>query len=256
MALRSRDLRLLPLVVVSAVILSCGATVPRPGPADSESSALAIALKMNEKLGPLSLETITPEIVLFIRLEEGEDLRDLTDKRILIPSSFVVDEYAYLLNMTAGTYVAVAAIYSEESEPLEVPVGSAKIGGGTVSFNLDLFGGTEVHRNYFSKDMIAETMTKVKPGCIAFMGSFEADQSFRFGEADDAQVHILRILEGGDVDRTGFWQDITSESSAHRLAASKIRRTREAEIDFCKKAKKHLAESGWIPMVDRLMVGL
>ena len=101
--------------------------------------------------------------------------------------------------------------------------------------------------------MVAETMTTVAPASFAFMGSFSADQSFRFGEADDVQVHFLKVLEGEDVDRTGFWKDITSEGLALRLTPREIGRGGKAKTQFCKKAKDHLKGTAWVPMIDRLM---
>lgn len=244
---------LLSLLLASPLVLSCASTIRPPGPADSRAAGLGIGLEMKRKLGPITTERNLPGVVLFVRLEEGEDLDDLTSKETLIPSTLVDGEHAYLLNVKPGTYVAVAAIYTEDNEPLNVPVASAQVSSNvSVGFSMDLFGGQTTYRNYFSREMITQTQTTVAPGTMAFMGHYVAIQSFRFGEAEDVQKHFLHVLEGADVDRTGFFDDLASSGFAHRLSASKVEKDSRATVKFCKQAKKHLKKTPWVPMIDRL----
>ena len=146
-------------------------------------------------------------------------------------------------------------------------LGSAHVGSHvTVTFRLELSDGMVVHRNYFSREMIEESATNVAAGSFAFMGDFEADQSFRFGEADELQVHFLHVLEGEGVDRTELLADISGDGRAHRLSPRKregpawqqaVGRTdeedREAELAFCQQAKEALKGTAWARMIDALM---
>jgi hypothetical protein len=211
---------------------------------------------MTEKMGPLSIGTTRPEMVLFVRLDEGEDLDNLTEKRALIPSSRIAGDYAVLLNASPGTYVAVAALYGEDVEGVEVPVASTNVGPHvTATFSLEMFAGEVVHRNYFSREMIAATMTRVDPASFAFMGSYRADQSFRFGDADDLQRHFLRVIEGEDVDRSGFFSDLTSSDWAKRLTLTEVRRDAMVVAAFAEQAMDDLKGSGWVPMLEALRTG-
>jgi hypothetical protein len=253
MKARMSHLRFYLIAALSGILLSCAASIPPPGPIDSESSGLCIALKMREMLGPIPTSTKTPEVVLFMRLEEHESPGAVTEKEILFPSTFIDGEYAYLLNVTAGQYVAVAAIYGKDAEPIQIPVVSANVGSNTtIGYSLNLGGGEVIYRNYFSRDLIAASLTEVGPASFAFMGRYVADQSIRFGKADDCQKHILHLLEGEDADREGFFEDIFSNDWARRLSPHEVKRDREATIDFCKKARKHLEGTPWVTMIDRL----
>jgi len=101
----------LPLGLFSALLVACESAAPQPEPIDPESAGLGIALAMTETLGPLRKDTVQPEIVLFVRLEPGDELERLSEARVLIPSTFVRGDYAYLLNAIPGRYVAVAALH-------------------------------------------------------------------------------------------------------------------------------------------------
>ena len=184
-----RPLGKLPIFLFSALLVACESARPQPQrlpePIDAETAGLGISLSLTETLGSLTKDTLQPDLLLFVRLEDGEEVKDLSKKLVLIPSTFVRGDYAYLLNASPGKYAAVAAIYGEDLEPIVVKLGSVNVGSHvTLSFSLALFGGKVVHRNYFSQAMIAKSMTTVEAGSFAFMGSYAADPSFRFGDAD------------------------------------------------------------------------
>ena len=261
----------LPVFLFSALLVACESAQPQrqrlPEPIDAESAALGISVCMTETLGLLSKDTIEPDIVLFVRLEDGEELKDLSKKRVLIPSTFVRGDYAYLLNASPGKYVAVAALYGEDLGPTTVKLGTAKVGSHvTVTFHLELSSGKVVHRNYFSREMIEASTTTVAAGSFAFLGNFEADQAFRFGEADELQVHFLHVLEGEGVDRKELLADISSEGRAHRLSPRRregpawqsavsggAEKDRDAELAFCRQAKQALKGTAWVQRIDESM---
>jgi hypothetical protein len=259
MQVKPRPAWVLPFLLMP-LLLSCSATVPPPAPVDAESSAIGMALKIRE--GPLRLTAKTPEVVLFVRLEESEDLENLKSKDELIPSNYVRDEYAYLLNVEAGRYLAVAAVYGEDVEPFaspELSTGtSANLGGGFgagvgVSYTLDIGGGEDIYRNYFSKELIAQTLTIVQPGSFAFMGRFVTDQSMSFGDGDEVQIHFLSVLEGPAAQRSSLVKNIFSSEKQHQLTPHESQRDKESMVKFCKKAKEHLKGTPWAQMVDRML---
>ena len=260
-----RLLRELPVFLFSAGLVACESSRPQPHwpePIDAQSAGLGVSLCMTETLGSLRKDTIQPDLVLFVRLEDGEEVQDLTKERVLIPSTFVRAGYAYLLNASPGKYAAVAAVYGEDVEPIFVKLGSVNVGSHvTMRFGLELFGDKIVHRNYFSQAMIAKSVTTVAAGSFAFLGSFAADQSFRFGDADELQMHFMRAVEGEGVERSGLLQDISSAGRAHLLTpsgphwqafADTTESDRKARKAFCKEAKQCLQGTTWVPMLDNL----
>jgi len=240
--------RLLVSGLIAAVLLTslaaCSTAPPPPGPIDDESSAIGISLKMRE--GPIHLTSKTPDVVLFVRLEEGESVDDVLSKEVLIPSTLVDGEQAYLLNVSAGTYAAVAALYAVEQKGTPIPVASQNVGSNmSVGVSIDMFGGKDTYRSYFSMDLIEKTRTEVGSHEFTFMGRFVGDQSTTFGDGDDAQVHFLKVLEGKD-EAAGFVKDIFSSDHARRLSFHEANRDRETEDKFFENARKHLKETPWV----------
>lgn len=244
--------RVLSSGLIAAVLLAsltaCSKSPPPPGPIDDESSAIGVALKMRE--GPIHLTSKTPDVVLFVRLEEGESMADVLSKDVLIPSTLVDGEQAYLLNVSAGTYVAVAALYAVQQNSTPVPVTSQNVGSNmNVGVGIDMFGGENTYRSYFSMDLIERTQTVVGSHDFAFMGRFVGDQSTTFGDGDEAQVHFMKVLEGRD-EASGFVKDIFSKDHARRLSHHEASRDRDTEAKFFKNARKDLKETPWMMYLD------
>lgn len=248
----------LPLLMLLAVLAACESTPSKsrklPEPMNAEAGAVAIALDMTES-GPVPLPGITlpkphvrPKTVLFVRMEPGEDVKDVSTKRVVIASTFVQGEYAYLLNALPGRYVAVAALYKEETGPT-----TAKMGSKESRLEIELSDGKVRHRNYFSRAMVEQSATLVEPGCFAFMGNYAADQSARWGEGDDVQEHFMHVVEGKDVNRSGWLQDLSSEGLSHRLTLRNADRDARTRSEFCEEAKERLKGTQWTSMIDRLM---
>ncbi len=243
---------LLPLsfLLTSTLFFSCASAEAPPEPIDSESSGLAVSLEMLMGIGPVRSAGTKPETVLFVRLDPGETVAHLADEVVLIPSTFVRGDYAYLLNAPPGRYALVAAIYVEDVGPTEVPFSVPVNSDVSVGYELELSDGKVTHRNYLSRDMIEESLTTVVAGSFAFMGSFEADQPFLFGDADELQLHFMRVLEGEDVDRSGFFRDMQNEGRAHCLTLRTAKRDAETEAAFRREAKDVLEATAWIQRID------
>jgi len=238
---------------------SCSTAATRqrlPEPVDAGSSALAVSVFIQPRTGPFLGTGKAPDIVLFARLEEGEDLDDLKTKDVLIPSTFVSGRDAYVLNVDPGSYVAVAAVYSEDLEPLHIPIGNVNVGKNVqVKFHLGLFDGTVTSRDYFSRELIEQTQTSVAPASFAFMGRYIGEPSLRFGRGDELQEHFLRVLEGQDTRREAVLDDLDAPDAAHRLSATVADRGLKADYDFCGRAAGVLRGTAWALMLERLKQG-
>ena len=231
-------------VIVACLMFSgCATTQPAaPIPIDEQSAALGLSLKMRQ--GPLKLTSATPDIVFFVRLEEGETAADVVGKRQLIPSTWADKEQVYLFNVEPGTYAAVAAIYGVEHEPTSTNVASTNIGSNaSASFDITIYG-EDTYRNYFSQEMVAETVATVAPGSLVFIGRFVANQSTSFGDGDEVQEHFIRIVEGEGADESGFSKMLSGEYS-RRLDPHEIQRGEDAHNKFVKNAEKYLAGTAW-----------
>lgn len=245
--------RELPVLLFSALLVACEVAHPHPQPLleplrepppepiDAESAGLGISLEVTG-LGPLSLKVLSakvdrPDVVFFVRLEAGEELKDLSGEHVLIPSTFVNGDNAYLLNARPGKYVAVATLCARDLGP-----STAHWKG--LSFEWD--DGKFQECNYFSRSMIEKSATTVEAGSLTFMGSYAADRPFTFGSLDELQMQFQNALEkrGGD------------EFLPFRLKLRGVDKDRTAEIAFYNQARQLLKDTAWARIVERSMTGL
>jgi len=245
-------IRLLPIAITilsGALLCGCASTggPAPPNPIDAQSAGLCMSLKMRQ--GPLKMTSETPDVVLFVHLAEGETVGDVVEKRYLIPSTWVDKEQVYIFNLEPGTYAAVAAIYGVEQEPTEIHVASTNIGSNVkVSFDITHYG-EDTYRNYFSEELVAETVTTVEPGEVAFMGRFVTNQSTSFGGGDPVQEHFLRVVEGEGADKSGFSKMMSGDYS-RRLDTHEIERGEEQRQKFMKNARKYVGGTAWAAALD------
>ena len=231
------------LIATLMVFVGCAGRVPPPDPFDAASSAIGLELKMRT---PIKITSKKPNLVLFVRLEEGEGVDDVLKKTEVIPSTFCDGEQAYLLNAEPGTYVAVAAVYGKTRN--FSASSTSQVGGGTVTMNTSL-RGKETNRNYFSRELVEATLTPVPAGSFAFMGRYVTDQSGSFGEGDEMQRYFLWVVEGEGAQKSGFAKMLSGDYS-HRLDIHEIERGPEAEQQFLEKARYHLGETAWLARLD------
>lgn len=242
----------LSLLLASGLALACASagSKPLPGPVDPQSSGLAVSLELLVGIGPVRASGTRPETVLFVRLEDGETLEDLREKSELIPSTFVKGDYAYLLNAPPGRYVAVGATYVEDVGATDVPMTARVNANLSLGYALELSDGLVTHRSYLSRDMIERSLTSVEAGSFAFMGSFAADQPLLFGEPDELQLHFMHVVEGADVDRSGFFQDMTNEGRSHCVTLRSLQQGPEAARAFREQARETLRDTAWVQVID------
>ena len=252
------------LLIGVSLLFACGATrpLPAPEPIDSDSAGLGFWLKMR---APLRFVNNKPDVVLFVRLEEGEGLDDLLEKKYTIASTAADGGYVYLLNANPGTWVAVAAIYSyEKTETIEwasvnvgktVHIGSISVTGSVGLTLYSEYTTKNTYRCYFSRDLIEQTKTKISGGSFTFGGRFVGDSSAKFGEGDEFQHHFMLLVEGRGEGRSMLREMVGSEHSV-RLSPHDLDRTPSAEEKFLNKAAIHLGKTGWALKIQELLTKL
>ena len=246
----TRPRRLFAVISASVALMSCAGSIPAPAPFDAESGGLAMSLSMRRYFIGLNQGASLPTAVLFVRLEEGETVDDLTRDREVIPSTLIEKDIVYLLNVRPGTYAAVAAFYGFQ-ETLSIPLVHVGLGSGLFAeAGLTAYGVHTAYRNYFSRELIAETQTRVDPGTFAFMGTYTTDQS-AFDDADDLQAHFQRVLEG-QIYTENSEDAVANREKINRLSLRLVRRDRDAKVLICRRAQRHFKNSAWEPMIKRL----
>lgn len=200
-----------------------GVSGTSPVPTDSRSSALGLNMRFR---GLGGLTSVTADEVLFVRIEEGGDVGDVSQAARLIPSNHAHKADVYLLNVQPGTYVAVAAVKRLET---------VRFVDGESQF---VRTETEIVTNYyyFARELIEQTMTTVEPASFAFMGKFIANiHVFKpFDEFDEIQRHIHQQIypDAGSGNRIA----VTIHESDHSW---------DAELEFRDKAKANFEKSEW-----------
>lgn len=195
----SRNSTLL-MVTMLVSISFAEAKAPRLPAPDSEKGGIAVTVRGRFPLGQKS-----PAVqVYFVRLGEGVDMYSAES---VVPSDFSKKKQVYLLNVKPGRYVAVAA----RLQSLGTLVGDYVV--------------------FFDRAMIPRTEIEVAPGRIAFMGDLFVDLKVKLSEADEAQMHYLRLVEPGAA-RMGFTLRALSHEYMYRGELIEMDRTAATESAF------------------------
>jgi len=185
-------------------LAACGTPPKPPEMAGAQPAGLGISIRI-VRMPPSPL----PDAAYFAKVGDRADV--LSSDRV-VQSNYASGNNLYLLNAEPGLYAAVAASYTDQLSAYS-------------SFTRVL---------YFPEDLIKKTIVEVKPGGVAYMGTYEVKIPMLagFGSADRAQSHYRSQME------TGSAQPLpaTERSSA---------RTPASEEEFFRKAKEDLAGSDW-----------
>jgi hypothetical protein len=171
-------------------------------------------------------------------LPEGEPAE--IPQGVLYPSNYESGGYFYLLNAKPGRYVAVAS-FRAQSAPPAAPAGG---NGVTVSFS----PGSSKYTTYFPSEMVRTTVVDVKPGEIAFMGSFIVDMTYGLEGADPVQTFYYRLLAPGDEQKNGVSKMLSGDNQ-YRGEVHASDHSAAAIAEFEKKSRADLETAGWSPMV-------
>jgi hypothetical protein len=213
-------------VLVAISLAGCAATPPelKPEPYEAQKAAIGIEVSLQAPAGSLRNAA---EVVYFTTLDAGSGAPGTR----LITSSYSKDGRVYLLNVPPGTYVAVAARFSNRS--------SASTMMGI---------STKLYTTYFSKRLIERTKTTVQESGFAFMGSYVVDQSTpMFNMPDEAQARYLRLVESQAAkDGPGMFPPAVVHYFGSMLESKS---DQEARSNFVRKAKGDLMESTWVERI-------
>lgn len=224
---------LLAAVVLPLILSGCMAgNVKAPPPSSHDAAGIVIKIPNTcLPLTPCANKTLT-----FARLQaDGEVISDE-----LYHTSLVKGDHYYLLNVTPGRYVAVAATYTRRMN------NSTNLGGGAVLTTGGVFGENIL----FSDELVRQTQVEVKPGTLAVMGEYDfsiegrmvfAPSAAQFMKrADQVQLHYARKLDP-EMESRG----VTSGVKFYRAELESGSRDEETRRKLLGSAEKHIGKEGW-----------
>ncbi len=228
--------RVLSAIVAIAVLSACAGPLLAPTPQDGASAGIGVLVKTR---APIKLFSAKVDSVMFVRLEGSDSSQYISTQPIA--SNYNKDGYIYLLNAPPGRYAAVATFRSQASPP-PAPAGGS---GVTVTVN----PGDTDYATYFSRDLVKATEVTVAPGKIVFMGEFIVDTSTNFEDADDLQLHYLRLISPSVEDRSNFL-GLFSGDYHYTGTLHELNQDEEASERFLATTRENLGEAGWLAEVD------
>ena len=230
---RKSVLAVLLLAGLLPMLVSCAR--PAPPPKAPGTGAIGISVEKHWKKGIDFTEFA--DKVYFVRLGENTKLEKQTE---LFHSNFRRGRQVYLLNAKPGRYVVVAV-----SEALAKP-GITK--GLDPLSELDQY---EVVTTYFNKALVMKTEVKVAPERIVVVGDFVVWMENGIAFGDKTQRHFYQVVNPTVVDPYGSPIIASVENAANRGSLKDNRSGRNAEMRFLQAAKKDLADSDWLRLVQR-----
>lgn len=205
------------------VALACGA----PPPAAADAALLGVRISIE---GDFGLSKTSAEQVYFARVGESGDLSVAT----LIPSNYATDGYVFLLNAVPGTYAAVVAASSTESDATVYDGQAAPAAG---PHELD-------ELTYLPELVVSHTVIRVEPGTAAFMGDYVLGRELFFDAADETQLHYYRLLQPGEASG-GLVGALLEDRISYCGTLSAEDRGPTALGRFIDRAGRRIGEDGW-----------
>ena len=204
------------MVVIAVILTGCATTQPIPEISQPKSAGLAIDVILKY---PISVFSNKPDQIYFAKIDDQGGIL----QQQIIRSNYSKDSRFYLLNASPGTYVAVAAFFSQP--------------GWSPGMR------SRGYTTYFPKELVEQSKVIVRENDLIFVGSYVVDTSVGLDGADDVQTHYKNVIAPGEA---------TSMLAMAFGGSVHWRGTlREREIDdqtrneFLQKAKEDLADSGW-----------
>lgn len=228
--------KVLSAILAIAVLSACVGQLPAPTPQDGASAGIGVLVKTR---APIKLFSAKVDRVIFVKLEGNDSSQYISTQPIA--SNYNKDGYIYLLNAPPGRYAAVATFRSQAGIP------TAPTGGGGVTVTVN--PGDTDYATYFSRDLVKATEVNVEPGRIVFMGEFIVDMSTRFEDADDVQLHYLRLISPGVEDRSKLL-GLLSGNYHYTGTLHEVNQDEEARERFFATSRENLGGAGWFAEVE------
>jgi len=208
------------------LLSACVTSYVVPRPQRPEIAGLAIDVDVE---APVGLFTSEAQIVYFVRLDGAEGLQ----RSGVLQSTMAIDGRAYLLNVPAGEYAAVAA--AETKDRAKAPP--------TAGLSIELPDSTRT-ATFFSNELVEATRVTVAPGHFAFMGRLVVDTSVGLEDADSTQLHYLGLLAPGAAKST-IGQIVSPGSYQYLGTLGKLQRDQATVSSLRTDATRDLAGGGW-----------
>jgi uncharacterized protein len=214
------------LLLAGMLLIACATSYVVPKPQRPEAAGLAIDVDVE---APVGLFTSEAQIVYFVRLDGAEGLQ----RSAVLQSTMAIDGRAYLLNVPAGEYAAVAA--AETKDRAKAPP--------TAGLSIELPDSTR-SATFFSDELVEATRVTVAPGHFAFMGRLVVDTSVGLEDADSTQLHYLGLLAPGAAKST-IGQIFSPESYQYLGTIGKLQRDPATLSSLRRDAARDLSGGGW-----------
>lgn len=223
---KGHQLLLVLLISVTLLVSGC-ASIPKA--IEANSSAVAITVVADVYSSPMVTDTtLKPEKVFFVRLADQN--AGILKGEIFVSNynheawwSFLksggID--SFLLNVPAGTYVAVAV--------------TGRSGGGS-----PFSSSGNPQTVFFPENVVRASMVTVKPGVMVYMGTYKFNSvSFwnAMKEADKVQSNYFEVLR-----ESGFSSIVTQPYAA---TIEKISNSKNDEKSFLEKHLGNFAKTDW-----------
>jgi hypothetical protein len=233
--------RIAVAAIVAMIPVGC-ATVAPPEPLAPEAAGVAIHV---ETYAPLPLWAQGSGQVFFVRLDEEREQLDGMVRHQVLTSNYNRDGYAYMLNVPAGRYAAVACSREDERPTEPVPVASGSHGNWTGTVSVSIAPNSVSYATYFPEDIVAMTEVAVGPGELKFMGHYTLDQSLGLKKGDELQRHYFGLMapqaQGRSFLGTAFSGDYHYTGEARESDTGDASRQQFEAV-----AQEHFEESAWL----------
>ena len=212
--------KVLSAILAIAVLSACGVfgLLAPPTPQDGASAGIGVMVKTGARNKLFGVEQ---DSVKFVRLEGNDRSQYISTQ--LIASNYNKNDYFYLLNVPPGRYVVVATFRSETTDTRVV----------------------YRYTTYFPHDLVKATEVFVEPGRIVFMGEFIFDTSTSFKDADDIQLHYVRLICPRCEDRNKLFR-LMSTDQHFTATLHEVNQDEEARERFLAITSENLGDVGWL----------
>lgn len=210
--MRTSMRRGVPFLLVASLVSAKPLPLEAPDPG---RGVVGVRVKV---IPPAKIGSNSADAVYFVRIVEEADRFGAEG---LIHSNYSKGQHVYLLNAKPGRYVAVGC-------------------------DIDMGPGGQRGAVVFSKDAIQQTEVEVAAGAVVFMGEIEAQSSTKTSEADEAQVHYLRLMAPTAANK-GFMSKAMTGNYAYTATFKSVAKDEATASAFWREAtEKHFKnEPAW-----------
>ncbi|MCX7997443.1 MAG: hypothetical protein N3A69_00640 [Leptospiraceae bacterium] len=234
-------MKLLFLIPIFLTLIQCATTKPAPTPMNNESAGLAMEVTLK-----LPLMSKTPEVIYFLKVDPK---KPLTSSNEVVVSNYAIEERVYYLNAPVGTYVPIAATYTNKVTPFGAAPSSSstKAGSGTVTVT---YTPKDTDALFFFPEEIAKIATiQVEKGKLNYAGNFVLETSTDLGKADSLQKHTANLIKPGALEQSTL-KSMAAGSYVYLLEVQSHKKDEASKSQFKEKSSaKELKNNKWLDLL-------